>query len=449
MTKANIKYYIVAVLAFLILTQDLPAQKRIAGFGSSVCNGTGDELNLGGYIGRFRDIAARHGWEVISVSRGGDNTVTIQDRWEKTTTAPLKPVSDNQYLIPAKPDYIILGLSLANEGIRKDIKSSRDSVFTRFQNGILRIIRQCDSLGIRVVIANCYPHSFYTPDQYDAIKQMNLFINTLPYPGINLLGTIDDGSGHWAEGFYRDEGHPSSGGHREMSFAIVPTLFDALEKGKPQPPQKILQHKNNLNKRFPENTGLVTSISDTMHSFTVSFSMNNLSDGEILSIDALGASADTSVYLYKENTRKGLTVRASDQRLNRMLRIKDGILSYVSGNSILASAGIDQRNTIRLSVTHNTALGETRIYLNDKKIVNVNERLIPEGFSFQNCDKNGTGNILVYRSSLNDDEIDAVCGGALLKSSLEIYSPLDETYGKGDKSIENLAQSESKLVLKQ
>ena len=45
---------------------------------------------------------------------------------------------------------------------------------------------------------------------------------------------------------------------------------------------------------------------------------------------------------------------------------------------------------------------------------------------------------------MNQEEIDKLCDGRMLKSSLEIYAPLD-----GSKStIENLAQSMNSVVLK-
>ena len=57
--------------------------RRIVVFGSSVPNGTGDELELGGYTARLRQLLAPRGWEVLNQSRGGDNTVSIAPRFER------------------------------------------------------------------------------------------------------------------------------------------------------------------------------------------------------------------------------------------------------------------------------------------------------------------------------------------------------------------------------
>src|SRR3546814_16977577 len=64
---------------------------------------------------------------------------------------------------------------------------------------------------------------------------MNLKIHQWNVPSINLLGAIDDLSGHWMDGFWADGFHPNDAGHAEMAYTIVPSLFDALESGKPSP----------------------------------------------------------------------------------------------------------------------------------------------------------------------------------------------------------------------
>ena len=48
-----------------------------------------------------------------------------------------------------------------------------------------------------------------------------------------VLGAIDDGKGHWALGW--DDKHPQNSGHHEFLYSFVPSLFEALEKGKPNP----------------------------------------------------------------------------------------------------------------------------------------------------------------------------------------------------------------------
>src|SRR6476660_9125399 len=90
------------------------AAHRIAVFGSSVANGTGDELGKEGYTGRLRALLAARGWEVLNQSRGGDNTKTMAPRFAPEG----EPQPNVRYLLPVHPNYVLLGLSLGNEGIR-------------------------------------------------------------------------------------------------------------------------------------------------------------------------------------------------------------------------------------------------------------------------------------------------------------------------------------------
>ncbi len=257
-----------------------PASGRIAGFGSSVCNGAGDELGRGGYLGRFRDLMAPRGWTVVNASRNGDNTVSIQDRWEKSDLPPLRPVGEDQYLMPQRPDHVFIGLSLANEGIRRADQRGRDSVAAQFRTGLMGIADRCRKRGISVVIGSCYPHNAYTPEEYRAVVAMNLTINAWDVPSANLLGAIDDGEGHWVRGFFHDEGHPNAGGHREMTFAIVPSLFDALRSRKPVPvvpPTKICARVDT-----GTDNGFAYAVDDTIHAFAISFAVRTGTDALLL-----------------------------------------------------------------------------------------------------------------------------------------------------------------------
>src|SRR4051794_41938523 len=91
---------LVAVVAIVSLMQAVghgqaPEAHRIAGFGSSVANGTGDEYNKEGYTGMLRDMLASKGWQVLNQSRGGDTTKTLATRWAPDGT----PNPNTRYLL--------------------------------------------------------------------------------------------------------------------------------------------------------------------------------------------------------------------------------------------------------------------------------------------------------------------------------------------------------------
>src|SRR4029453_3925146 len=107
--------------------------RRIAVFGSSVAFGTGDEFNKEGYTGLLRAMLTSRGWEALNQSRGGDTTKTMAPRF-----APERaPLPNVRYLLPVNPGYVVIGLSLANEGILEaETKEAKDAVFKQYASGI-------------------------------------------------------------------------------------------------------------------------------------------------------------------------------------------------------------------------------------------------------------------------------------------------------------------------
>src|SRR5260221_5284302 len=125
----------VATIVVLTLTA-LHAQKparRIAVFGSSVAFGTGDDLGKEGYTGRLREMLTPRGWEVLNQSRGVGKTKTIAPRF-----APAgEPDPRIRYLLPVNPNYVLLGLSLGNEGIQNGTtRAEKDAIYAQFENGM-------------------------------------------------------------------------------------------------------------------------------------------------------------------------------------------------------------------------------------------------------------------------------------------------------------------------
>src|SRR3954452_18384312 len=97
-----------AALAVVHGQKPAAAPRRIAVFGSSVANGTGDDAGGEGYTGRLRELMASRGWEVLNQSRGGDNTKTMAPRFSPDGT----PDPKVRYLTTVNPGYALLGLSL-------------------------------------------------------------------------------------------------------------------------------------------------------------------------------------------------------------------------------------------------------------------------------------------------------------------------------------------------
>src|SRR5262245_54605461 len=144
---------LLAVLAAQYVAAQPPRPRRVAVFGSSVANGTGDELRKEGYTGRLRELLAPRGWEVLNQSRGGDNTRTMAPRFAPDTA----PQPNTRYLLPVNPGYVVLALSLGNEGIvNAKTTDDKDVIYNQFHTGIRGFIDRSRQHNIVPIVTLCY-----------------------------------------------------------------------------------------------------------------------------------------------------------------------------------------------------------------------------------------------------------------------------------------------------
>src|SRR4051812_13781630 len=136
-----------------------PVLRRIAIFGSSVASGTGDETANEGYAGILRDLLQPRGWEVVNRSRGGDDTAKLMSRFDPGDT----PEPGIRYLLPARAGYVVIALSLGNEGIR-DVEGSaaKDARVEQYLRGIQALIARSRAAGMIPIVTLCYTRSDFT-----------------------------------------------------------------------------------------------------------------------------------------------------------------------------------------------------------------------------------------------------------------------------------------------
>ena len=438
---------LVITIGLSVSTAYTEPPRLIAGFGSSVCNGTGDHFGRGGYIGLLAERMETRGWKVVSVSRGGDNTVTIQDRWMKTGEPPRRPVAEDRYLLPHHAGYVVVGLSLANEGIRMDDPAERERVFEQFRTGLLGIIERCRREGMRAVVANCYPHSDYQPEHYEAVKRMNLLINTWDVPSINLLGSIDDGAGRWVRGFYRDAGHPSGSGHEEMFHAIVPSLFEALEKGKPPPKQ--CNQPGGAMVEDTKDAAFVMGVDDEIHSFAVSFRVRIQGDGTLADAAGHFGAIESGRYEYNGERIGSRQVVGISRAVTATIHVRNDRIAYVAstGEEILGTRDVTDDEWHDLTLSHRCAQGETRLFADGELVGAVEERVLPSRFRLGVSGAASYRDWYVHRSSLNEDEVRALHNRKMIQSSLELYAPLRDPQFTEGFFLKNRAQSLSQAVV--
>lgn len=192
------------------------ADHTVCFFGSSVCKGAGAEVGYAEQVGN----ALPHGWHYVNISVGGNNTYDLFARYDRD-------------LVPTNAKYVVIGLSLGNEGLHE----KGDRALLSYRENMPRLINQLQQDGRTVIVTNNYPRADFNPVDYRDLCEVNLEVQQWNVTTINLFGTIDDGAGHWATGYWdgQDIYHPNQRGHDAFASAFPPSLFSALDAGKPLP----------------------------------------------------------------------------------------------------------------------------------------------------------------------------------------------------------------------
>ena len=383
---------------------------RIAIMGSSVPSGTGATNNQG-YAQLYAQLLTTRAntgvgqpWNVSNISVPGNNTISVINRW------------DND-LLPLCSKYVIYALSLGNEGIT----TGGQATFDQFRDNLKLLINKSRQQGIEPIVTNCYSREDYTATEYNYIKQMNLLIHSWNVPSINLLGALDNGSGRWATGYKSDDLHPNDAGHLEFKYAIVPSLFDALKAGKSQP-YRI--EGTSLSLSPASGYKLQIKPEEILHSFTFSYDIQTSSTGQVAEMST-----------------------AAGQ--NKLVINPSGRMDYSSASStgITGLTVLNDNQWHKVTLTHYYAMGKTLFYIDKILQGSISEKIVTTAFDLNgsNAPTANYRTLLFYRSAMSAEEINAMVDANLLKSSLEIYSPLDGANIFSADPIVNLAQSTNKV----
>jgi len=382
---------------------------KIVFFGSSVPFGQGATGKYG-YASRYATLLARRNaagqgasWTTSNISVPGDNTVKVLARWDRD-------------LPPQRGSYVVYARAPGNEGIH----GGGQPVFDQFVANMQVLIRQARARGMVPVVTNSYTRNDYTAQDYAYIRRLNLLLQGWAMPTVNLLGAVDDGTGHWVTGYWDDALHPNDLGHAELLHAWVPSLFDELRAGKPlphlQPTAGVRLGRAGALRFVPE---------ALVHPFTQVFSFRTTGRGALLTL--------------QDSTHAG------------SLRIgRGGRLTYASAlaGQLTTPASVADGQWHQVMLTHYFARGETVLYVDSSRVGSLRERLrmrqltlggrvAPKGGKFRNW--------LFYRAGMNADEARALATDSLPQSSLELYAPLDGRQADRD-SLVNLAQSTNVLT---
>jgi lysophospholipase L1-like esterase len=382
---------------------------KIVYLGSSVPYGQG-ATNKYGYTSRYTTVLQqRHAaglgpaWTTANASVPGDNTGKVAARWRRD-------------LLPQRGRYVVLALSLGNEGIH----GGGQPIFEQFARNLAALVARARADGRVPVVTNCYTRNDFTAEDYAFTRQLNMLLHAWAVPSVNLLGAVDDGQGHWAPGYWSDALHPNDQGHAEMCRAIVPSLFDALRAGKPVP-----RAQPSAGRALGPGQAWQLVPEAGLHSFTQAVSFWGAGPaGQLLTLtDSAGTgrvsldAAGTLTYASARGGRLASTARATGARWHHLV------------------------------LTHYYARGETVLYLDSTRVGSLPEKLLLRRLTLGGAAPAGRRyrQWCFYRAGMNADEAQALAADSLLKSSLEVYAPLSPA----QPALVNLAQSTNQLRLLQ
>ena len=269
--------------------------------------------------------------------------------------------------------------------------------------------------GYTPIVTNAYTRNDFNERDYHYTKELNAWINTLDVPSVNLLGGVDDGTGKWAPGNWYNPGHPNDAGHLELAYTIVPSLFDALSNSKPQP--KMIESDGvTLNSKLID-----FKPDDIVHPFTTTISIKADGKGQIMQI--------------LDSTSHAGSVVITDK----------GTVEYTSPQyqQITGATKVTDGQWHKITLTHYYARNVTQLYCDSTLQGNIAEQLSIKHLQLGNTANKSISakNWFFYRSGMNSSEIAALTNNVFLKSSMELYAPLDEKQGV----LKNLAQSTVEL----
>lgn len=404
--RFSLLFFLASVLSFSPLFAGVDSTEvKIVYFGSSVPRGEG-ATDLQGYPFLYSQIQQKHSpfvhWKTINISIGGDNTLKVLNRYDED-------------LLTQQGKYVVFALALGNEGIHEHGVEK----FHQFESNLKKLITKARKDGYIPLVTNSYTRNDYNETDYEFIKKMNLLIHRWDVPSINLLGAVDDLNGHWTDGYWADGYHPNDAGHLEMAFSMVPSLFDALEQHIPQPERvkgsflRLDKAQKALQLRFfPENI---------LHAFTTSLQFKTDNSGTLLEMKNSLGSAAVSI-----NEHGQLVYTSAD------------------GSTLVGNTPTLKKGWHSFSLTHYYAKGVSILYLDGQEQGRIQEKLETKEFiidSRKAPDQAKIKDWFLYRSGMNAEEIKEIHKGPLLKSSLELYAPLDGRSNKEAQTFSNHAQS--------
>lgn len=400
-------------------------RKKVLVIGSSTTATAGASTLNNGYAYRLKTALVAMGYDVTVRGNGGDTTTAIKNRFYTD-------------VVPLNPDFVIIQLTLGNEGIQSNAETAYDS----FKNGIIDLIKMCQQHGATPVIAGVSANGTLSATQTAYLRNMDKEFEALGVYMFNFRGAVADLStnAYLASADSGDNIHPNDTGHLALYNTIPPSLFNQL-------------HMWKSTDIVPSRAGGIVLSPDGTNDGTVD---------PILFTPSVAIPTFTVAFWHRSNL--GLTAKAYVGIGGGSGRLKDNANTYQwvasNGTSTINSTVnfITDARWHHIAITHNSIEQLTRLYIDGVLIGSVAEtsltlsKLTLLGRSDGNTGGNAMGNelkdVLVYRSRLDAEQIKDLYNGNYLKSSLEIYSPMNDKLVAVNNRLLNCAPTDSRFIIK-
>ena len=372
------------------------------------------------------------GYACTNVSLPADNSSNATNRFtgQPGTTTNIYYCQDGGAVTPASPQYVLIAYSLGNDNLSGAADPA--ACVATFNTNLTTLVAMCRTNGYYPIVSLGYArNSIRDANRTSYFWNENLVVNGWNVPSFNLDGAMDDGNGGLVTGLNFGDGiHPNDYGHREIAYAFVPSLLDAINAGKTNSPQlaAATNFARLTNVGGLTNAPLTHAPADVMHSFTLAFRVRTTTNGTVAAVRS-GANFAT-------------------------LRIQNGNFVYVgtNGASQIVAGAVTATNGAwhDVALVSRYALTNTWLYVDGVVAGTNGEQFAPDLFILGGPGASGAPtappaadyqNWCVYRSAWNGYEAAAQSAGALQQASLEIGAMLDDAAFAVGSPATNRAQS--------
>ena len=136
-------------------------------------------------------------------------------------------------VLSQNPELVWLGFSPNNNSVYNGTTAlAIDTAMIAFDKFLTKLVALCEHKKIPYLISGMYPRGSTTAQAYSAVKKFNTMLaEKYGAKYINFYGLLDSGTGTLIPALAQaDYIHPTSSGQTIMKNAIVPALFDYLNR---------------------------------------------------------------------------------------------------------------------------------------------------------------------------------------------------------------------------